>query len=72
VLLKIESKFGSQLKPLGHDLRCAVANVYPRINELVAKKQAHPSHYLLQVCWLIYTVLFSWLLWFFTLALNCS
>jgi len=27
VLLKIESKFGSQRKPLGHDLRCAVANV---------------------------------------------
>jgi len=26
------------------DLRCAVANFSPRINGLVAKKQAHPSH----------------------------
>ena len=44
VLLGIKSKYRSQLKTPEHDLRCAVANVSPRINELVAKKQAHPSH----------------------------
>ena len=27
-----------------HDLCCVVANVLPRISELVAKKQVHPSH----------------------------
>ena len=44
VLLGIKSKYRSQLKTPEHDLRCAVANVSPRINELVAKKQVHPSH----------------------------
>ena len=44
VLLGIKSKYRSQLKTPDHDLRCAAANVSPRINELVAKKQAHPSH----------------------------
>ena len=44
VMLGIKSKYRSQLKTPEHDLRCAVANVSPRINELVAKKQVHPSH----------------------------
>ena len=42
-MLGIKSKYRSQLKTPEHDLRCAVANVSPRINELVAKKQIHPS-----------------------------
>lgn len=44
VLLGIKSKYRSKLKTPEHDLRCAVAKVSPRINELVAKKQAQPSH----------------------------
>ena len=44
VMLEIKSQYRSQLKTSEHDLRCAVANVSPRINELVAKKQVHPSH----------------------------
>ena len=44
VMLGIKSKYRSQLKTPEHDLRCAVANVSPRINELIAKKQVHPSH----------------------------
>ena len=40
----IKSKYRSQLKTPEDDLRCAVANVSPCINELVAKKQVHPSH----------------------------
>ena len=44
VMLGIKSKYRSQLKTPEHYLRCAVANVSPRINELVAKKQVHPSH----------------------------
>ena len=44
VMLGIKSKYQSQLKTPEHDLRCAVANVSPQINELVAKKQVHPSH----------------------------
>ena len=43
-MLGIKSKYRSQLKIPEHDLHCAVANVSPRINELVAKKQVHPSH----------------------------
>ena len=43
-MLVIKSKYRSQLKTPEHDLRCAVANASPRINELVAKKQVHPSH----------------------------
>ena len=46
VMLGIKSKYRSQLKTPEHDLRYAVANVLPRINELVAKKQIHPSHLL--------------------------
>ena len=42
-MLGIKSKYRSQLKTPEHDLRCAVANVSPRINEFVAKKQVHPS-----------------------------
>ena len=44
VMLEIKSKYRSQLKTPEHDLRCAVANVSQHINELVAKKQVHPSH----------------------------
>ena len=44
VLRGIKSKYRSQLKTPEHDLRRAVANVSPRINELVAKKQAHPLY----------------------------
>ena len=44
VMLGIKSKYLSQLKTPEHDLCCAVANLSPRINELVAKKQVHPSH----------------------------
>ena len=44
VMFGIQSKYRSQLKTPKHDLRCAVANVSPRINELVAKKQVHPSY----------------------------
>ena len=42
MLLGIESKYRSPLNTPEQDLRCAVANVSPRINELVAKKQARP------------------------------
>ena len=42
VMLGIKSKYRSQLKTPEHDLRFALANVSPRINELVAKKQVHP------------------------------
>ena len=44
VLLGIKLKFKSQLTTPEHDFRCAVANVSLRIYELVARKQAHPSH----------------------------
>ena len=44
VMLGIKSKYRSQLKTPEYDLRCAVGNVSPRINGLVAKKQVHPSH----------------------------
>ena len=44
MMLGIKSKYRSQLKSSEYDLRCAVANVSQRINELVAKKQVHPSH----------------------------
>lgn len=44
VLLGIKSKYRSKLNTPEHDLRCAIAKVSPRISELVAKKQAHPSH----------------------------
>ena len=44
VMLGIELKYQSQLKTPEHDFCCAVANVSTRINELVIKKQVHPSH----------------------------
>ena len=44
MLLGIKSKYRSELKTSEHDLCCAVANVSPRINELVAKKQALTHH----------------------------
>ena len=44
VMLEIKSKYRSQLKTPEHDLRCAIANVSLRINELFAKKQVHSSH----------------------------
>ena len=44
VLRGTKSKYRLPLKIPEHDLRCAVANVSSRNIELVAKKQAHPSH----------------------------
>ena len=44
VMLGIKSKYRSQLKTPENDLRYAVANVSPRINELVAKNQVYSSH----------------------------
>ena len=44
VMLGIKLKYRSQLKTPEHDLRCSVANVSPRINELVANKQVYPSY----------------------------
>lgn len=44
MLLGIKSKHRSSLKTPEHDIRCAVAKVSPRINDLVAKKQSQPSH----------------------------
>lgn len=44
VLLGIKSKYRAKLKTPEHYLRCAIAKVSLRINELVAKKQAQPSH----------------------------
>ena len=44
VMLGSKSKYRSQLKTPEHDLCCVVANVSPRINDLVAKKQVYPSH----------------------------
>ena len=38
-MLGIKSKYRSQLKTSEYDLCCAVANVSPRINELVAKNR---------------------------------
>ena len=38
-MLGIKSQYRLQLKTPEHDLRCTVANVSLRINELVAKKQ---------------------------------
>ena len=43
-MLGIKSRYRLQLKTPEHDLHCAVANVSPRINAHIGKKQIHPSH----------------------------
>ena len=43
-LLTIKSKSRNCLGMPEHDFRCAVSEVIPRIDQLVEKKQLHPSH----------------------------
>ena len=43
-LMSIKSKSWNHLAALGDDFRCAVSKVIPRIDQLVGKKQLHPSH----------------------------
>ena len=43
-LMSIKSKSRNRLAAPGHDFRCAVSKVIPRIDQLVEKKQLHPSH----------------------------
>ena len=40
----IKPKIRNRLAAPGHDFRCAVSKVIPRIGQLVEKKQLHPSH----------------------------
>ena len=43
-LLTIKSKSRNHFGTPEHDFRCAVSEVIPRIDQLVEKKQLHPSH----------------------------
>ncbi|XP_076806381.1 zinc finger BED domain-containing protein 5-like [Clavelina lepadiformis] len=43
-MVTIKSKTRNRLVAPGHDFRCAVSKVIPRIDQLVEKKQIHPSH----------------------------
>ena len=43
-LMAIKSKSLNCLTEAGHDFRCAVCTVMPRIDQLVQKKQLHQSH----------------------------
>jgi len=43
-LMTIKSKSRNRLTEPGHDFRCAVSRVVPRIDQLVQKKQLHLSH----------------------------
>jgi len=43
-LMAIKSKSRNCLTEPGHDFRCAVSTVMPRIDQLVQKKQLHQSH----------------------------
>ena len=43
-LMAIKSKSRNCLTEPGHDFRCAVSNVQPRIDHLVQRKQIHLSH----------------------------
>ena len=43
-LFTIKSKNRNRLGTPEHDFRCAVSEVIPRIDQLVEKKQLHPSH----------------------------
>ena len=51
-----------KLEPPGHDSRCAVGKVISRIDQLVGKKQLHPSHQ-------SYYCVFSHFLFFFNFEL---
>ena len=42
IAIKLESR--NRLAAPGHDSRCAVSEVMPRIDQLVEKKQIQPSH----------------------------
>ena len=42
--MTIKSKSRNRLAAPGHDFRCAVSKVMPRIDQLVEKKQMQPSH----------------------------
>ena len=43
-MMSIKTKSRNHLHAPGHDFRCAVSSVKPRIDKLVAKKQLQPSH----------------------------
>ena len=43
-LMSIKLKSRNRLAAPGHAFRCAVSNVIPRNDQLVKKKQLHPSH----------------------------
>ncbi|XP_076799803.1 protein FAM200A-like, partial [Clavelina lepadiformis] len=43
-MVTIKSKKRNRLVAPGRDFRCAVSKVIPRIDQLVEKKQLHPSH----------------------------
>ncbi|KAG0714668.1 SCAN domain-containing protein 3 [Chionoecetes opilio] len=43
-MLTIKSKSRNHRAAPGHDFRCAVSKVMPRIDQLVEKKQMQPSH----------------------------
>lgn len=43
-MMSIKAKSRNRLDTPGHDLRCAVSSVAPRIEQLVEKKQLQPSH----------------------------
>ena len=43
-LISIKSKIWNRLAAHGHDFRCALNQVIPRIDPLVEKKQLHSSH----------------------------
>ncbi|XP_078487931.1 zinc finger BED domain-containing protein 5-like [Ciona intestinalis] len=43
-MMSIKTKSRNRLEAPGHDFRCAVTSVAPRIDLLVAKKQLQPSH----------------------------
>ena len=42
-LMSIKSKSLNRLATPGHDFRCAVSKVIPRIDQLVEKKRHHPT-----------------------------
>ena len=43
-MMGIKTKSRNRLDAPGHDFRCAVSSVEPRIDQLVAKKQLQPSY----------------------------
>ena len=44
VLMSVEAKSRNRLAAPGNDFRCAVCKVIPRVDQLMEKKQLHPSH----------------------------